>query len=279
MNQINMAEAEDTRNAGGDHTEGPPGGAGGAAGAGGGGAAAAAPTVAQFLLANKVESAMWVSRLSTVVSSILFFIPLLGTGQASAWFQRALLFSALTSALRLHQRLPHPSLSRVFLSQALLEDSCHYLLYSLIFVNAQPITMSLLPVFLFSLLHATAHSFKVLNILGPGSMPLVRSFLTRVSAQQQNILKLVACNEIFLMPATLLMLFSGHCSLFLPFFYYRFLTLRYASRRNPYCRVLFSELRMAVESATANPSCPAVLRSASQRIIGFVSRLAPPVQP
>lgn len=29
---------------------------------------------------------------------------------------------------------------------------------------------------------------------------------------------------------------SGQGSLLLPFIYYRFLTLRYTSRRNPYCR-------------------------------------------
>lgn len=59
---------------------------------------------------------------------------------AANFYQRALLANALTSALRLHQRLPHFQLSRAFLSHALQEDSCHYLLYSLILVNSYPIT-------------------------------------------------------------------------------------------------------------------------------------------
>lgn len=59
---------------------------------------------------------------------------------ASNFYQRALLANALTSALRLHQRLPRFQLSRAFLAQALQEDSCHYLLYSLILVNSYPIT-------------------------------------------------------------------------------------------------------------------------------------------
>lgn len=63
---------------------------------------------------------------------------------AANFYQRALLANALTSALRLHQRLPHFQLSRAFLSQALQEDSCHYLLYSLILVNSYPITSILL---------------------------------------------------------------------------------------------------------------------------------------
>lgn len=64
--------------------------------------------------------------------------------EAASFYQRALLANALTSALRLHQRLPHFQLSRAFLAQALLEDSCHYLLYSLIFVNSYPVTSILL---------------------------------------------------------------------------------------------------------------------------------------
>lgn len=59
---------------------------------------------------------------------------------ATNFYQRALLANALTSALRLHQRLPRFQLSRAFLAQALQEDSCHYLLYSLILVNSYPIT-------------------------------------------------------------------------------------------------------------------------------------------
>lgn len=64
---------------------------------------------------------------------------------AANFYQRALLANALTSALRLHQRLPHFQLSRAFLAQALQEDSCHYLLYSLILVNSYPITSILTP--------------------------------------------------------------------------------------------------------------------------------------
>ncbi|XP_055444401.1 transmembrane protein 33 isoform X1 [Bubalus kerabau] len=192
----------------------------------------------QFMMANKLDTAMWLSRLFTVYCSALFVLPLLGLHEAASFYQRALLANALTSALRLHQRLPHFQLSRAFLAQALLEDSCHYLLYSLIFVNSYPVTMSIFPVLLFSLLHAATYTKKILDAKGSNSLPLLRSLLDKLSANQQNILKFIACNEIFLMPATVFMLFSGQGSLFQPFIYYRFLTLRYSSRRNPYCRDL-----------------------------------------
>lgn len=141
----------------------------------------------QFLMSNKLETAMWLSRLFTVYCSIMFILPILGWVHsvtvfdkledccstllshsfpffqpeemseylwflvfcrpyaAANFYQRALLANALTSALRLHQRLPRFQLSRVFLAQALQEDSCHYLLYSLILVNSYPITSILSP--------------------------------------------------------------------------------------------------------------------------------------
>ncbi|XP_006009556.1 transmembrane protein 33 [Latimeria chalumnae] len=229
----------------------------------------------QFMMANKLETAMWLSRLFTVFCSVLFILPFLGLQEAAGFYQRALLANALTSALRLHQRLPHFQLSRAFLAQALQEDSCHYLLFSLIFVNSYPVTMSIFPIFLFSLLHATAYTKKVLDAMGPDSIPFLRSLLEKLNANQQNILKFIACSEIFLMPATVFMLLSGQGSLLQPFIYYRFLTLRYSSRRNPYCRTLFTELRIFVEHIITKPACPAFVRKMCLNSIAFISRLAP----
>ncbi|KAF3694191.1 Transmembrane protein 33 Protein DB83 SHINC-3 [Channa argus] len=233
------------------------------------------PGPLQFLMSNKLETAMWLSRLFTVYCSIMFILPVLGPYAAANFYQRALLANALTSALRLHQRLPRFQLNRAFLAQALQEDSCHYLLFSLILVNSYPITMSIFPVFLFSLLHATTYTKKVLDSMGPNSLMFIRNLLDKLTSNQQNILKFIACNEIFLMPATVFMLFSGQGSLLLPFIYYRFLTLRYTSRRNPYCRTLFTELRILLEHFIMKPACPAFFRRMCLSSIAFISRLAP----
>ncbi|XP_061643505.1 transmembrane protein 33 isoform X2 [Phyllopteryx taeniolatus] len=135
--------------------------------------------------------------------------------------------------------------------------------------------LSIFPVFLFSLLHATTYTKKVLDSVGPSSLMFIRNLLDKMSANQQNILKFIACNEIFLMPATVFMLFSGQGSLLLPFIYYRFLSLRYTSRRNPYCRTLFTELRIILEHFIMKPACPAFFRRMCLSSIAFVSRLAP----
>ncbi|XP_076330014.1 transmembrane protein 33-like [Tachypleus tridentatus] len=78
-------------------------------------------------------------------------------------YYKALLSNAATSALRLHQRLPNVQLNREFLALLLMEDSCHYLFYSLIYLFSHPITLVLLPIFLFALLHSASYSITMLD--------------------------------------------------------------------------------------------------------------------
>uniref|UniRef100_UPI00358F04CF transmembrane protein 33 n=1 Tax=Myxine glutinosa TaxID=7769 RepID=UPI00358F04CF len=227
------------------------------------------------ILGDKLAAAMFLTRLVTIVSSLMFLLPTAG----NSCYRRALLGAAVTSALRLQQRLPRASFSRQFLAQVLIEDSAHYLLFALIFLNSRPLSLTLLPLCLFSLLHSTMYLQKILMNQGPSCYPGVQSLLLRISSNQQQMLRLCALAETCLMPTAVFMCLSGQCSLFLPFFYYRFLTLRYASRRNPYCRYLFSELRLIVEQATDRPACPAFIRKVCRSAIGLISRLAPPVTP
>ncbi|XP_067903794.1 transmembrane protein 33-like isoform X2 [Heterodontus francisci] len=222
-------------------------------------------SVSQFMMSNKTESIMWLLRLFTLVSTFFFLFPIFGVAEGEHFYQRALLANALTSACRLHQRLPRFQFSRAYVTQALLEDSCHYLLYSLIFITSYPITLCLVPVAVFSLLHATAYTRKILDIIGPNSIPWVRSFLDKMTTHQQSLFKFIACNEILLTPATVFILLGGRAHLFLPFFYYRFLTLR----------TLFYELRVAIEQMTARPSCPILIRSACHKAIKLICKLAP----
>ena len=61
------------------------------------------------------------------------------------------------------------------------------------------------------------------------------------------------------------------------FVYYRFVYLRYASRRNPYSRNTFSELRLLAETYALKPQCPEAVRNIVFKVIAGISRLAPPV--
>jgi hypothetical protein len=73
-------------------------------------------------------------------------------------------------------------------------------------------------------------------------------------------------------------LYRGRAGLLTPFIYYHFLTLRYSSRRNPYTRNMFHELRLLLEGTASKPGTPSFLRNILLSIIAFASRLAPPQQ-
>ncbi|BFZ14459.1 hypothetical protein BsWGS_17498 [Bradybaena similaris] len=234
-------------------------------------------SVLAHMMQNKVETTLWLTRIFTIVCSILFFLPLFGDNP-NIFYQRALIAAAATSALRLHQRIPQVQLNMEFLRHLFTEDSSHYLIYCVIFLYSYPVTMCLIPVFLFAVLHACSFTKTILNLMGPTSLMFVRNMISKLEAQQVNILRFIASTEIFLMPAIIILIFSGKCSVFLPFLYYRFLTLRYASRRNPYCRTLFYEFRLAAEHLCSRPQCPQFVRSLCFGAISFICRLAPPVQ-
>lgn len=72
---------------------------------------------------------------------------------------------------------------------------------------------------------------------------------------------------------------SGRAGLMTPFVYYHFLALRYASRRNPYNRNMFHELRLATEVLANNPRVPAFGKKILHSGISIVTRLAPAMAP
>lgn len=79
-------------------------------------------------------------------------------------FYKVLISNAATSALRLHQRLPHIQFTKEFLALLLIEDSCHYLFFSLIFLYVQPFILIIVPVLLFAVLHSASYSLKLLDV-------------------------------------------------------------------------------------------------------------------
>ncbi|KDR16814.1 Krueppel homolog 2 [Zootermopsis nevadensis] len=230
----------------------------------------------QHVIDHKVEVALWATRVFTIIFTFGYFIPLLGNPYNA--YYKALISNAATSALRLHQRIPRVTLSREFLSLLLLEDSCHYLFYSLIFLYVTPVTLVLLPVFLFAVLHSASYSLTLLDTLGQNSWWGARLLISLVEFQSRNILRLVAFTEIFLVPFTVVLIFMGRASLLTPFIYYHFLTLRYSSRRNPYTRNMFYELRVLLEGTARKPGIPSFLRNILLSVISLASKLAPPQQ-
>jgi hypothetical protein len=225
------------------------------------------------LLSHKVEVGLWLTRIATLVFCVTYIIPVIGNPTQS--FYKALMANAATSALRLHQRQstqPYSTFQNFF-QQILQEDSAHYLFYSLIFLYSAPITIVLVPVFLFALLHAASYSLTILDTLGQNSWWGARMLISFVELQSRNMLRMIAFNEIFLMPMLILFIFSGQASLLTPLVYVRFLTLRYSSRRNPYCRTMFHELKLGMLQLASSNSCPGIARTLIYKLIEVVSRM------
>ncbi|KAH8404344.1 hypothetical protein KR222_002875, partial [Zaprionus bogoriensis] len=229
----------------------------------------------QHFQTNRIDSALWALRLLVIFFTINYVLPIITSQQSS--FNKVLLANAAISALRLHQRVPAFSFSREFLARLFAEDSCHYMMYSLIFFSIRPSLLVLIPVALYSLLHASSYSLKLLDLIGHNSWWGARFFISIVEFQAANILKATAFCEIFIMPYAIVLTFMSHAGLMTPIIYYHYLVMRYSSHRNPYPRTAFAELRITFEALASRspPSIGKIIRGG----IGFVNRLAPQTQP
>uniref|UniRef100_A0A0V0G5T1 Putative conserved plasma membrane protein n=1 Tax=Triatoma dimidiata TaxID=72491 RepID=A0A0V0G5T1_TRIDM len=223
---------------------------------------------------HKIEMALWCTRVLTIIFTLLYFMPF---GNPESSYNKALIANAATSALRLHQRHPRMAFSREFLATVILEDSCHYVLYSLIFLYVTPFSLALLPVFLFSLIHFASYSLTLLDTLGQNSWWGARLLISLVELQSRNILNWIAYTEIILMPFMVILIFMGRAGLLSPFLYYQFLTMRYKSQRNPYTRNKFHDLRVFLESLANHPQTPGFIKKLIISLIDVVCKLCPPV--
>ncbi|CAH8849634.1 unnamed protein product [Trichobilharzia szidati] len=256
-------------------------------------------TVLGRLKSDYINTALYFARLGTIFCCFMFFFaPLfsrLHPSELDIWYRRALLASAATSALRLHQRLKsmNTGFSRQVVEVLIAEDSSHYLLYSIMFAILPPVTVSLVPVFLFALLHVASFTNTLLNVsvctnngaTGDGPEVSTRSqnssyfhqtlqkLVNKVKSNDQNILRIIALNEIMLMIVCIFMAISGPRIFVLPFIYYPFLKMRYNSRRNPYTRNAFLELRIALQNVAYHSKCPAFVSRMIYGLISIVSRL------
>ncbi|RWS06666.1 transmembrane protein 33-like protein, partial [Dinothrombium tinctorium] len=230
----------------------------------------------KHLTDNPSDAILMLTRLSTVLFTVLYLIPIFGSLSQYSCYQKVLVANAATSALRLHQRLPSFQLNRNFIALLLLEDSAHYLLYSIIFLFNAPITLVLLPVSLFAFLHLLSYTIVLLDKIGRRQTPFATRLVQFVETYQASILQMVALTEIFLMPIIIFSVLAGMSSLVTPFIYYRFISSRYASRRNPYTRQMFHNLRLNAQALVYKPGVPQFVRTTVFRMIEFISRLAPP---
>ncbi|CAF0959167.1 unnamed protein product [Adineta steineri] len=229
------------------------------------------PSLMNVLMERKTDAVLLLSRLATIFFTLTYILPFFrSNSEPNVYYTKALISSAVTSALRLQQRIPAFQLSREFFFNLIREDSAHYLMYSFLFLSGSPMTIVLIPITTYAILHSCSFLSQILT-----SYPAIKSYLDRITEKHANLLRFVALNEIILMPLLILSIFVARSNLLLIFMYYRFLTLRYTSHRNPYTRTLFYELRQSVEHLVSRPACPPIVGRITRSAISFINRLAP----
>lgn len=232
----------------------------------------------EFVKENGSEMFCFFLRLVTICMSLCYLIPFASPDFQKISYSKALIAAAATNAFRLNQRMqgnPNSFFSRAFFSELFLEDSAHYLLYCFIFVTLSPMTMALIPIMLYAFLHALNFAIKSATEFGYSNSSLVSKANQLKLQHTSNILSTIACAEIFVFPIIIVMIFMGKANFFVPFVYYRFLTLRYLSRRNPYTRTTFAQLRISLFEAAGHPSCPGFVKNLIYKSVNLVQRLAP----
>uniref|UniRef100_A0A5S6Q1X7 Transmembrane protein 33 n=1 Tax=Trichuris muris TaxID=70415 RepID=A0A5S6Q1X7_TRIMR len=228
----------------------------------------------QYLCSNPINSILWFLRGITIVCGLMFVFTV-GLNKHSA-YQKTLLSAAATNALRLHQRVGRVQFSMSFLQNTFCEDSFHYLLYCMILLSVQPMTLGLATVVLFALLHWCNFFVNLMQASGFGNATLCQTIDSFIKRHMQTILHLAACCEIFLLPVIVSLTLYGKCNVIAPFVYYRFVTMRYSSRRNPRTRLAFQELRATAEYIANHRACPSLVQKAIHQLIRLVNWLAPP---
>lgn len=229
------------------------------------------------VIAHKIDVALWAIRIFTILFAFAYFIPIFGNSYNA--FYKVLFANAATAALRLHQRLGGVQFTREFFAKLMMEDSFHNLIYSFIFIYVTPVTLVIIPIVLFAILHAASYSLTLLDVLGQNAWWGARLLISLVEFQSMNILRLIAFTEIINMPLSVVLVLTGKAGFHIPVMYYHFLTRRYASRRNPYTRNMFRELRLLLESTASKPSLPGFLRNFMLGVVNFTLKLAPPMIP
>jgi len=162
--------------------------------------------LSQHVSTHKLEMGLWGHKNSYNIFTIAYFLPIFPTWLAGvhpvAAYHKAMMSNAATSALRLHQRLPRVAFTREFLATLLLEDSAHYLLYSLMFLytGSDPVTVALLPITLFAILHSASYSLTLLDTTGSNNRNwwLGRFLISLVELQSRGILRMARSQKFFL---------------------------------------------------------------------------------
>lgn len=238
------------------------------------------PTLWSYVSSDISSTALFTLRMGTIVSTLMFILSTLGFfGQLThSAYLNAMMSAFLTFLLRLYRRKADNQVvlfSREMYILLTTEDSGHYMLYSFFFYNQVPVSIYLLPPLLYAIVFTHSYTEGLKQFLPSSIERLLTKLNLRIRDGQRDVFRFIAYTEIFIFLVVVWSVIWGSMFILAPLLYYYFLKSRYLSRRNPYVRTCFSELRFAAEQLSASPRCPSFLSSLTTTLISYVRRLAP----
>lgn len=236
-------------------------------------------TLKGYITADMAATTLFVMRMVTIVCTLLFVLSTMGLfGGATSFYLNAMLTSLFTFIIRLHQRQKQANInlfSRAMLTLLSTEDSGHYMLYTFFYYNQLPLTIYLLPVFLYAVLFSVTYTQGLAPFLPSSIQSTLNQLNAKIASAQREIKRFIAYAEVFIMLFVIWNVITGSMFILAPLMHYQFLRLRYSSKRNPYVRIVFSDLRMTLQHLTAHPRCPTAVATLVNKAIELISRLAP----
>lgn len=202
--------------------------------------------VSQHIANHKIDMILAITRALTILCSLAFLVGIFG--QPENRYKQALLMTAATSSLRLHQRMPPPPLRLMnlsYLSNLIKEDSFHYLMFPFLFFFERPLTLTLLPCSLYAIFNLAVYAITLLDKYG-GHDQLKMQISNLIAKYQQSLLHAIALSELALM--ALVSIGFKSVRFLVIIFYYRFLLLRYNSTRNAHLRTLVAQVKTIGQS-------------------------------
>eukprot|EP00051_Salpingoeca_urceolata_P027760 m.483166 g.483166 ORF g.483166 m.483166 type:complete len:272 (-) comp22802_c0_seq1:127-942(-) len=229
-----------------------------------------------LLTSQPSSTVLFVARIASVVFSVLFLV---STGFASLNnYRLALKMGTLSSAIRLYQRVADtpPSLTLQFFRTLLLEDSFHYVLYTILLLGVKPSLVFLSPVAIFAFFHSTIFLRKLLTASNVGVLQRLVPTIGRLDTLATSGFVLVAKAELFIFFIIVFQtvtMMSGKYLVALAA-YPQFMLLRYFSRRNPHFRTVVAGLEQTLDGLSRSPSCPAIVARAYGNVKALVIKVA-----
>eukprot|EP00047_Mylnosiga_fluctuans_P024411 m.160770 g.160770 ORF g.160770 m.160770 type:complete len:260 (+) comp9851_c2_seq1:51-830(+) len=217
------------------------------------------------LLASPAETVAFSLRGAVVLFTVVALVFATSSFGSTAYYQ-ALFCFGLASIVRLYQRCGAPKFSSDYLRNVLVEDSAHYVLYSLVFFGGAPSPAVLLSPSIYAFFAACTFFRKS---IAPAISPRLEGAVKKIESSASKGFTYASNIEIGVFFLLLFRLITGpgFHELVILYMYIQFCMLRTTSRRNAYPRAAWAAVRANIERIVNSPRCPGIVRTLYQRVL------------